>query len=116
MLKKPPAHLRFWPAWMPGARRGVGGAAFGGGTISPGRGLWEIADIVDVLEAWENCSMMWRTDATDCAYDLFSFMEEQIEVAKSNPADQLAAIDAASGAIPIVEKKCRKPTRRYPSF
>jgi hypothetical protein len=60
---------------------------------------------VDVLEAWENCSMMWRTDATDCAYDLFSFMEEQIEVAKSNPADQLAAIDAASGAIRIVEKR-----------
>ena len=44
------------------------------------------------------------------------FMQEQIELAKSNLADQLAAIDAASGAIPIVEKKCRKPTRRYPSF
>jgi hypothetical protein len=26
-------------------------------------------------------------------------------LAKSNPADQLAAIDAASGAIPIVEKR-----------
>jgi hypothetical protein len=47
--------------------------------------------------------MMWRTDATDCVHDLFCFMEEQIELAKSNPADQLAAIDAAGGVVPILE-------------
>ena len=66
--------------------------------------LQEIADIV-VLRSLGNRSMMWRTDATDCVHDLFSFMEEQIELAKSNPADQLAAIDAAGGVIPILEKR-----------
>jgi hypothetical protein len=46
----------------------------------------------------------------DCVHDLFSFMEEQIKLAKSNPADQLAAIDAASGVIPIIEQRLESGT------
>lgn len=49
--------------------------------------------------------MIWRTDAMDCVYDLFSFIEEQIRLAESNPADQFAAINAAGGAIPIIQKR-----------
>ena len=41
----------------------------------------------------------------DFALDLLNFAAEQIELAKANPADQLAAIDAASGVIPVLKNR-----------
>jgi hypothetical protein len=41
----------------------------------------------------------------DFVVDLLNFVAEQIELAKTNPADQLAAIDAASGVIPLLKSR-----------
>jgi hypothetical protein len=41
----------------------------------------------------------------DFVLDLLNFVAEQIELAKANPADQLAAIDAASGVIPVLKSR-----------
>ena len=41
----------------------------------------------------------------DFVLDLLNFVAEQIELAKANPADQLAAIDAASGVIPALKSR-----------
>jgi hypothetical protein len=52
-----------------------------------------------------NAAIVWRTDMRDCLIDLLSFIEEQVELAKKDVADQYAAIDAARGVIPLL--KCR---------
>ena len=46
-----------------------------------------------------------RCNLRDFILDLLDFMEEQIELAKASPEDQLAAIDAASGVIPLLHNK-----------
>jgi len=48
-----------------------------------------------------------RCDLRDFLADLLHFMEEQIKQALSNPADQSAAIDAATGTIPLMRDRLR---------
>jgi hypothetical protein len=46
-----------------------------------------------------------RCDLRDVLADLLDFMEEQIKGAVENPDDQLAAVDAASGVIPLMRDR-----------
>jgi hypothetical protein len=47
----------------------------------------------------------WRTNTRDCLLDLLRFIEEQIQQAKTDAADQLAAVDAASGVVPLIMRR-----------
>src|SRR5258708_29729231 len=44
----------------------------------------------------------YRCDLKDFLHDLLSFVEEQLKEAVAKPEDQLAAVDAASGVIPLM--------------
>lgn len=48
-------------------------------------------------------------DLRDFLSDLLNFMEEQIRQAASDPADQLAAIDAAGSVVPLMNDRLSKP-------
>jgi hypothetical protein len=48
-----------------------------------------------------------HTDTRDCLLDLINFIQEQIERAKADPSDQVAAVDAARGVVPYIQDRLR---------
>jgi len=55
--------------------------------------------------AKQNQTSRFRCDLRDFLLDLLDFVEEQIEQAVSEPADQRAAVDAASGVVPVIRDR-----------
>ena len=50
-------------------------------------------------------SMIWQTDLASFLLDHLTFMEEQISGAKTNSADQIAAMDAARSAFVLIQTR-----------
>jgi hypothetical protein len=46
-----------------------------------------------------------HTDTRECLLDLINFIQEQIERAKADPLDRVAAIDAARGVVPYLQNR-----------
>ena len=59
--------------------------------------------------------MIWQTDLASFLLDHLTFMEEQLSVAKTNSADQFAAIDAAKSAFVLIQATAR-PDRSESGF
>jgi hypothetical protein len=53
----------------------------------------------------KNRTQAFRCDLRDFLLDLLDFLEEQIEQAMFDPADQRAAVDAARGVIPLIRRR-----------
>src|SRR5690349_13131480 len=49
--------------------------------------------------------LVWETDVTAFVLDTLAFIEGQIECAKRDPKDQVAAVDAACGVIPFFRER-----------
>jgi hypothetical protein len=49
--------------------------------------------------------MNWQTNLTHFMLDSLSFIEEQIEQAQVNAADQYAAVHVAAGIVPMIESR-----------
>jgi hypothetical protein len=49
--------------------------------------------------------MIWQTDLASFLLDHLTFMEEQLSGAKTNSADQFAAIDAAKSAFVLIQAR-----------
>ncbi|MGC2410505.1 MAG: hypothetical protein WA441_11060 [Methyloceanibacter sp.] len=57
-----------------------------------------------------------KCDLRDFMFDLLNFIEEQVELAKANPADQAGAVDVASGAIPLLVSRLSEDGRLQAVF
>jgi hypothetical protein len=53
----------------------------------------------------KNRTQAFRCDLHDFLLDLLDFIEQQIEQAMSDPADQRTAVDAARGVIPLIRRR-----------
>jgi hypothetical protein len=49
--------------------------------------------------------MEWHTDLKSFLLDNLNFIQEQIELARNNPSDRHAAVDAARGVVPFLRER-----------